>query len=117
MNSTMIVNRTTDWFVFDDIHNDPFYLSILLLEKLSTRTKMGLKYDRLQLINDLVDQKSVKSLKTLDQAIVLLSSRSLIELKTHKDGLTTTIYINEKGKRALEGFRKELKNATSKNKG
>jgi hypothetical protein len=110
MNTQMIINRTDNWFIHDNVQADPYYMSILLLERLSTRLKKGYKYDRLKLIKELTNQKSVNALKILDQAIMLLSSRSLIQIKTDYKKFESTILITEEGLRAYKEFRRDYKN-------
>lgn len=115
MITQLIINRTEDWFVFDDIQNDSYYLSIVLLEKLSKRPKKGIKYNRLTLIKELARKSNVNMLSTLDQAILLLSSRSLIEVKTNSKNMETILLISKKGTEEFQKFRKEHKDVFKKN--
>lgn len=110
MITTLIVNRLEEWFIFDDTQNDPFYIAFSLLEKLSTRPKQGLEYSRLDLIKKMVLEKSTDAMKALDQAVILLTARSLIIVKENKNGFGATLFISDKGSEALSFFRKELKN-------
>lgn len=116
LNTTLIVNRLDDWFVFEDTQNDPFYLAFSLLEKLSTRPKMGLVYNRIDLIKKLAAEKSNDAIKALDQAIILLTSRSLIVVKENKKDFGSGLFISEAGVKALKRFRKEMKHGTGENK-
>lgn len=116
MNTTMIINRMDNWFVFNDVYNDPFFVAITLLERLSGRPKMGLEYNRLDLIGKLKHEKSQKSLESIDKAIILLSSKSLIRIKDDAQKMcSSTLYITPKGLVTLEKFRKEMKNVHKKN--
>lgn len=109
MITTLIVNRLDDWFIFEDTHNDPFYLAISILEKLSTRLKIGLNYNRIDLIKRTSTEKSVDALRALDQAIILLTSRSLIEVRENEKGFGSTMFISTDGLDVLKSFRKEIK--------
>ncbi|MEO4022045.1 hypothetical protein VKA11_20790 [Bacillus paranthracis] len=116
MNTTMVINRMDNWFVFNDVYNDPFYVAITLLERLFSRPKMGLEYNRLDIIGKLKHEKSQKSLESIDKAIILLSSKSLIRIQDNaKKMCTSTLYITPKGVLALEEFRKEMENVHKKN--
>ena len=42
MKASMIVNRIENWFDSTDVELDECYVAIRLLERLSTRKKMGL---------------------------------------------------------------------------
>lgn len=116
MITTLIVNRLDDWFVYENTHNDPFYLSIILLDKLSSRPKLGLIYNRIDLIKKLAAEKSIDTIKAIDEAIILLTSRSLIEVKENKKGFDSTLFISEAGLEILKKFRKEMKHGTNENK-
>ncbi|WP_217585983.1 hypothetical protein [Lentibacillus saliphilus] len=110
-NTLMVINRTEDWFIPDDAHLDPFYLGILLMEKLSTRQKAGLKYNRLNLIITLTEKKNMKVIETLDKAILMLFSRSLILIEESNKKGTAKLFISDQGLKVLEQYRKEIQNA------
>lgn len=107
MSIEMIVNRYTNWYSIVDSGVDPFFLSIVLLEKLEKNMKRGLNYNRIDLINVLSKRNSNESLDALDKAIVILSSRALIEI-TYEKELVSKIFITQLGKEVLDNYRKEL---------
>lgn len=106
MIAKMIVNRTTDWFQIKDLELDSCVLAIDLLERLSTRPIAGFKYDRINLSSILLHRKSAETIEAVDEAIVILISRGLIELEEIRYG-ERKIKISEKGLSALEHY-KEL---------
>ncbi|WP_010245357.1 hypothetical protein [Acetivibrio cellulolyticus] len=115
MITKMLISRKTDWFFYEDAKLDPFYFAMQILDKLSTRPKLGLKYKRIDLIYLMTSKRGKEALKTLDNSVVLLLSRCLIKIESSKD-LGTTLYITDKGLDALAIYRREVKNANSQNK-
>lgn len=105
----MIVNRTKDWFQIKDLELDSCVLAIDLLEKLSTRLIAGLKYDRINLSSVLLHRKSAETIELVDEAVVILISRGLIELEEIKYG-ERKIKISEKGLNALEHYKELMSN-------
>ena len=103
----MIVNRTENWFYFEDVNLDPFYLAILTLKKLSSRIKTGIKYNRVELICSIADKKSEDALKAIDMSILLLASRNMISIREAKG--ECKIFITEHGTKLLEKYKGELK--------
>lgn len=112
MSLTMVVDRTENWFIFDDIEGDPYYQAIQILEQLSTKRKKGLKYNRINILTTLKTEKSMDAIKTLDKAIILLCARSLITIES-KSSNNTVLLITNKGVEALAKFRKELERWSS----
>lgn len=106
MIAKMIVNRTTDWFQIKDLELDSCVLAIELLKRLSTRPKAGFKYDRIKLADSLLNRKSSETIQSVDDAIVILVSRELIEFEEIRYG-ERKIAISEKGLDALKYY-KEL---------
>ena len=106
MIAKMIVNRTIDWFQIKDLELDSCVLAIELLEKLSTRPIAGLKYDRISLSSILLHRRSAETIDIVDDVIVILISRELIELEEIKYG-ERKIKISEKGINAINHY-KEL---------
>lgn len=115
MITKMLVSRKTEWFFYKDAELDPFYFAMELLDKLSTRPKLGLKYKRIDLIYLMTSKRGQEALKALDISIVLLLSRCLVRIEIGKD-LCSTLYITDKGLDALTIYRREVKNANSQNK-
>ncbi|MCT4477727.1 hypothetical protein N0U24_11240 [Peribacillus frigoritolerans] len=111
MSITMIVDRTDNWFVFDDIEGDPYYQAIQILEQLISKPKLGLKYSRINILKILKNEQSIDAIKILDKAIILLCSRSLIKIEA-KSNYNAVLLITNKGVEALAQFRKELKEWT-----
>lgn len=105
---TMLINRTEDWFYFTDLALDPHYIAMTILHRLSTRKKVGLRYNRVELIRKVIDKKSEEALKAFDVSIILLSSRKLISIEKGK-GLECNLFITEAGLKALDIFKEELK--------
>ncbi len=105
----IIINRMTDWYQLESVFSDVFYLGILILEKLSSRTIMGIKYNRKSISKDLMDQLNDDIVHTTDKAIVILVSRNLIILEPCKDG-SQKLMITDRGKEALQIFKEELAN-------
>lgn len=78
------------------------------MERLSTRTKIGIKYNRQDISADLMEQTYEEVVKTLDEAIVLLISRQLITLERRKSDRIMMITVT--GHAALDQFKEELAN-------
>lgn len=106
MNIRMIIDRMDDWYYVEDAGTDPFFYSIILLEKLSTNLKKGIDYNRVELISNLGERKNMEALSALDQAIIILSSRDLITIEI-RDNKTNKIYITTKGLEQLKNYREE----------
>lgn len=87
MKTSMIVNRIDNWFDSIDVELDECYVAIQILERLYTRKKIGLDYDRFKLTSLIYHRSSAESIAVLDKAIVLLISRNLIRLETKKLGM------------------------------
>lgn len=105
----MIVNRMTDWYNVVDANSDPFYLAMLVLDKLSTRLKRGIIYDRMDMAFSLVEQRNNEIIEILDKAIAILISRSLVALDPTKD-MKKRLMITDLGQAALNSYREELNN-------
>lgn len=103
----MIVNRVTDWYNVIDVQSNPFYLSIIILEKLSTRKKLGIKYDRLAISSLIAKQRNSSIIEIVDQAIVILVSRHLITIN-EGTGKSKTLMITESGINALNKYKEVL---------
>ena len=103
----MIVNRITDWYNVVDIQSNPFYLSIIILEKLSTRKKMGIKYDRMAISYLVAKQRNFGMIEMIDEAIVILISRNLITINK-EIGKRKTLIITERGLDALKKYKEVL---------
>jgi hypothetical protein len=110
----MIIDRFEDWIFFDDVDINPYFISITLLQKLSTNTSRGLLYNRIKLLNELLNNGGSNALKSLDQAILILTSRDLINI-IEKHNYDSRIFITEKGQSVLKEYKAELKNASKKN--
>lgn len=103
----MFVDRKDEWFYDEDLELDPFLCSIQLLEKLSSRQKMGLKYNRINLVHSLMNRRSVEAVSTLDTAIVILTSRRLITIENESE-FNSKILITLEGLKVLDQFKEEL---------
>lgn len=111
----MIIDRFDDWIFFDDIDINPYFVSIHLLQKLSTNTNRGLLYNRVKLLNELIHNGGSNALKSLDQAILILTSRDLISI-VEKQNYDNRIFITEKGISVLKEYKMEMKNVSKTNK-
>jgi len=105
---TMIINRISDWYQFADVTSDPFYMAILLLEKLSTRLSRGIDYDRTQITSFLINQRNKEAISVVDNAITLLVSRGLVSIIT-KNNFKRTLLLTDLGQKALADYKEELK--------
>ena len=108
MKTLMIVNRADNWFDSTDVELDECYIAIKLLERLYSRKKMGLDYDRFSLSSVLYDRSSSESIAIVDKAIVLLISRNLICFNTKHEGKRKLV-ITEQGEFAYNKYKEELK--------
>ena len=102
----IIINGMSDWYRVTSINADPFYTAITILDKLSTRTKAGIKYNRREISIDIMEQTNEEVINTLDKAITLLISRQLVTLEQHKN--RKVIMITTAGQAALTRFKEEL---------
>ena len=64
--SICLRNRADNWFDSTDVELDECYIAIKLLEKLYSRKKMGLDYDRFSLSSVLYDRTSSESIAIVD---------------------------------------------------
>lgn len=103
----MIINRVTDWYNVIDVQSNPFYLSMIILEKLSTRQKLGIKYDRVAISSLIAKQRNSTIVEMIDQAIVILVSRNLIKID-EGTSRSKTLMITESGIDALNKYREVL---------
>lgn len=108
MKTLMIVNRIDNWFDISDIELDECYVAMMLLERLSTRKKIGFDYDRFMLSNILYSRTSSEAIDIVDRAIVLLISRELIIFKNIREG-KRKIVITDKGVEAYLSYKEEMK--------
>lgn len=105
----MIINRLTDWYSVVDVNTDPFYLAMVILEKLSTRLKRGLQYDRMNITYTVFKQRNCEIIENFDKAITILVSRKLIVLEDVKDE-KKRMMITTLGQDVLNSYKEELKN-------
>ncbi|HEX3037995.1 MAG TPA: hypothetical protein VHO94_03270 [Oscillospiraceae bacterium] len=103
----IIINREHKWYSNISMESDPFYIAMLLLEKLSTNQKRGLEYDRLSLSGKIVEQKSNNSIGNLDIAIELLVSRNLAKIEENKV-MKRYVFITDLGLSTIETYKKEV---------
>lgn len=103
----VIINRMTDWYTVIDVKSDPFYLSMMILEKLSTRLKRGMIYDRIDMTFTVLHQRNAEIIGILDKAIVILVSRNLITINQTKN-MQKNLMITELGLAVLSKYREEL---------
>ena len=108
MKASMIVNRIENWFDSTDVELDECYVAIRLLERLSTRKKMGLDYDRFKLASVLYDRSSSEAINIIDKAIVLLVSRNLVRFVSKKEG-GRKLLITDLGENAYQKYKEEVK--------
>lgn len=109
MKIEMIVNRIDDWFEVEDLDLDFCSLSMKMLIRLSTRKKAGFTYDRIKLASDIIGRKSVESIEAIDNAIVILLSRNLIQFEEKKYG-EKKVLITEDGLNAVGKFKELINN-------
>jgi len=105
----MIVNRISEWYQFADVTSDPSYMAMLLLEKLSTRLRLGVVYDRMKITSSLINQRNSAAINVADNAIMLLISRGLITIEAKKN-FEKTLIITELGQKAFADYKEVLKN-------
>jgi hypothetical protein len=103
MSTYMLVDRTSDWFFDEDIDLDPYLCSMQLLKSLSTRQVVGIKYNRIQMVHNLLKRRSQEAIDAIDTAIVILVSRNLLKISAG-DSLDSVIHITEKGLKTLQKF-------------
>ena len=108
MKTSMIVNRTDNWFDSTDVELDECYIAIRLLERLYTRKKMGLDYDRFKLASVIYDRSSSEAITVIDKAIVLLISRNLVCFKSKQEGRRKLI-ITAQGEFVYNIYKEEMK--------
>lgn len=108
MKASLIVNRIENWFDSTDVELDECYTAIQLLERLSTRKKMGIDYDRFKLASVLYDRSSSEAIDIIDKAIVLLISRKLVEFDTKKEGRRKLV-MTDLGESAYRRYKEEVK--------
>ena len=108
MKTSMIVNRADNWFDSTDVELDECYIAIRLLERLYTRKKMGLDYDRFKLASVIYDRSSAEAITVIDKAIVLLISRNLVCFKSKQEGRRKLI-ITAQGEFAFNTYKEEMK--------
>ncbi len=104
----IIVNRMSDWYQNTSISSDPFYVAMLILDKLSTRMKIGIKYNREHMSLMIMGQVNPEVIKTIDEAIVLLISRKLLLLQTNNNG--KNLMITKEGIATYDKFKEEITN-------
>jgi len=75
------ISRLDNWFQFVDAELDPYIICFKLMDALSTRLKIGLEYNRLDLIKDIASRSSGEALTSLDQSIMILRSKDLIRFE------------------------------------
>ena len=108
MKTSMIVNRADNWFNSTDVELDECYIAIRLLERLYTRKKMGLDYDRFKLASVLYNRSSSEAITVIDKAIVLLISRNLVCFKSKQEGRRKLI-ITAQGEFVFNTYKEEMK--------
>ena len=108
MKTSMIVNRADNWFDSTDVELDECYIAIRLLERLYTRKKTGLDYDRFKLASVIYNRSSSESIAVIDKAIVLLLSRNLVCFKAKHEGKRKLI-ITDQGESVYNTYKEELK--------
>ncbi len=108
MKTSMIINRADNWFDFTDVELDECYIAIRLLERLYTRKKMGLDYDRFKLASVLYDRSSAEAIAIVDKAIVLLISRNLVCFRAKHEGKRKLI-ITDQGEFVYNTYKEEMK--------
>ena len=108
MKTSMIINRADNWFDSTDVELDECYTAIRLLERLYTRKKMGLDYDRFKLASVIYDRSSSEAISVIDKAIVLLISRNLVCFKAKQEGKRKHI-ITDQGEFVYNTYKEEMK--------
>ncbi len=108
MRTSMIVNRADNWFDSTDVELDECYVAIQLLERLYTRKKMGLDYDRFKLASIIYNRSSSEAIDVIDKAIVILISRKLICFKQKQEGQRKLI-ITKQGEFVYNTYKEEIK--------
>lgn len=109
MKALMIVNRMDDWFDLTDVELDECYISIQILERLTTRKKLGLDYDRFKLATILYNRTSSEAINVIDKAIVLLVSRNLVKFDAKKE-CNRKLLITDLGELTYQRYKEEIKN-------
>lgn len=96
MKNKVSVSRLDNWFQFIDAELDPYIISYKLMNALSTRQRMGLEYNRLELIREIAKRSSGEALVSLDQAIMILRAKELIRFEKETP-IRIKIFITEYG--------------------
>lgn len=109
MQTRLIVNRITDWFDAIDFNNDPYYVSIKILEKLNTRKKVGLTYNEIFIKQFVLNRTNTGASKTLNNAISILLSRGLIDI-VEVNEITAKVFITPLGSSIIDWYKKDVKN-------
>lgn len=106
-NLTMIVSRIDKWFDFEDLEIDYSLLAIEVLKKLRNRQVVGIDYDPIQLTQKISDRTSFEGISAMDNALVILLSRGLVEFRIHSK--KRKLFITLLGEQILSQYEKEAK--------
>ena len=107
----VIINRVDDWYINQFSDTDPYFLAKNLLEKLSSRRKRGLIYDRLRLIETVNSHKNIKILESFDKAIIILICKGLIQRVKVSD-FRSDLFITDLGVDALKKIKERASEVT-----
>lgn len=107
--NNLIVNRTDNWFTFVNVNDDPTFVAVALLEKLSTNKLRGIVYSKLAILNKLKYEINSDISSVVDKAITILVARDLIRIEVDRD-LNKRLFITELGIKTLELYKEELNN-------
>ncbi|MBR2430049.1 hypothetical protein IKB17_01125 [bacterium] len=107
--NNLIVNRTDNWFTFVNVNDDPIFVAVALLEKLSTNKLRGIIYSKLGILDKLKYEINSDISSVIDKAITILVARNLIRIEVDRD-LNKRLFITELGIETLELYKEELNN-------
>ena len=107
--NNLIVNRTDNWFTFVNVNDDPIFVAITLLEKLSTNKLRGIIYSKLGILDKLKYEVNSDISSVIDKAITILVARNLIRIEVDRD-LNKRLFITDLGIKTLGLYKEELNN-------
>lgn len=107
--NNLIVNRTDNWFTFVNVNDDPIFVAVTLLEKLSTNKLRGIIYSKLGILDKLKYEVNSDISSVIDKAIAILVARNLIRIDVDRD-LNKRLFITELGIKTLDLYKEELNN-------
>ena len=103
----LVISRIDDWYIKQSSELDPYYLSNSILEKLSTRQKKGLIYDKLKIINMIKSKQNLQVIESFDKAIIMLVCKGLITRIKVSD-FRSDLFITDLGLKTLKAIKERM---------